>query len=705
MASAEARQRADAVAPRALAPLAPLAWGLAAAAAGASVAPLEPSLLEEGIVVHAAERIASGEHLFRDILLHTGPLPYELLGRLFRIFGARIEVARVAVVVLQALGTAALFAALRRAGLRAQAHAAAAVWVAAPLLLFPLYSTFFYSTLASYLALLVVYAGVRALGSTAWAVATGALVAAIALSKQTTGVLIAAALLPALVAGADRGARRARALGYAAGGAAVALATLALFAARGDLGALLFAQIGLPWAMGGGSGFHMPFINLWPPGELDVFTFRNSPMYFPFLYLVRYGMWEPFSDATVLAVQLLYALPFAVLAASALRLLPPFGRAHPIAWIHGAVALAMAANLFPRSDWGHLVVALPPAAVQLLLLPAGASRRPGPARVAAALAAVLAAGVLVGGVRTLTWLGSVAGPPSFGPRVPLRPVSEGYRTPAVPRVIAYLRERVSPGEAIFVARQEPLLYFATGTRNPTPFPGVLPGVPDLQEDAILEALGSLRFVVMSDIDQAIHAYYSQELPRVWRHLERHFEVAADFPLDTDSWIVVLRRGPDRGATALDLVDAAPGARSWLRDGTRRKEVGGSPPRLLPRRLRRPLAVPVGRLGGGLDFPVEVPDGAVFQADVGLASVTSLTARYGHPPGATAVVSAGRAGVFEELAALPIGEPGERWRPLEVDLSALAGERLTLRLEMRLAAPLENVTFAWWGSPRIALRGG
>ena len=39
---------------------APMFWGLCAVAAGAAVAPLDPSLLEEGIVVHTAQRIVAG---------------------------------------------------------------------------------------------------------------------------------------------------------------------------------------------------------------------------------------------------------------------------------------------------------------------------------------------------------------------------------------------------------------------------------------------------------------------------------------------------------------------------------------------------------------------------------------------------------------------------------------------------------------------
>ena len=87
----------------------------------------------------------------------------------------------------------------------------------------------------------------------------------------------------------------------------------------------------------------------------------------------------------------------------------------------------------------------------------------------------------------MAWNGAVAGrfivgeagPPTWGERVPLRPVSAIYRVVTIPRIIRYIRAHTQPGDAIFVPRSEPLLYFATDTVNPTPYEGVLcrPRVP------------------------------------------------------------------------------------------------------------------------------------------------------------------------------------------------------------------------------------
>jgi hypothetical protein len=686
---------------------APLLWALVAAAAGAVAAPLDPNLLEEGIVVHAAERMAAGEHLYRDIILHTAPLPYELLALLFRIFGAEIAVARAAVVVFQAAGTGLLYAALRRAGLGVLAHPAAAAVAVAPILLVPLFSTFFYTTLAFYLALMSVYTGLRAGRSSAWAAGTGVLVGCIALCKQTTGVVLAATLLPGLILGTAASARLRRAGAYALGGAGMALATLALYGLRGDLDALLFAQIELPLALAAAETFHTPYINLWPLGELEPVIQESWVMYLPSLYHMRYGLYAVIGPGMIALTQLLYLLPLALLAATLVRLLRRDRAAHPALWLHGAVLLAMTLNLYPRADWGHLVVALPASVVQLLLLlGAGSGSRRRRGRMAFAVAGLLGAVLVGAAARTGVWLYSIAGEPAFGPRLPLRPVSRAYRTPALPRVIEYVRRRARPGEDIFVPRQEPLVYFATGTRNPTPFPGVLPGLPELQEPPILEALEDLRFVVMSDIDQPIYTYYGDELPAVQAYLERHFRVAPSFPLDDWSWLVVLSRGPDRGATAIDLIRARPQARAWTRDEQGRQAAAADvPQRLAARLLHRPLPIALGSLGGGIDFDLEIPEGAAFQAGVGYRGLVSVDHHYIHPQGTTLAVSIARGGAFEELGSVRVDDRprgGRRWTPLVVDLAEYSGERVTLRLEVKAARPIRGDRVAWWGSPRIAL---
>jgi hypothetical protein len=676
---------------------APLAWGFAAAIAGLAVAPLDPNLLEEGIVIHTAQRMLAGEHLYRDVVSHTGPLPYELLAALFRLFGEKIPVARGAVVLLQGFAAAALFASARRAGAGALAHPAAAAVAAAPVLLVPLFSIFYYTTIAFYVGLVAVYAGLRARGSDRWAVAAGALAACIALCKQNTGVQFAALFVPAVALCAEKGERARRAAHVLLGGAALAALTLGAYAVRGDLRELFYAQVQMPFAMASAATFRTPYINFWPPGELAPIVQENWVMYLPSLYHIGRGV--------VAATQLLYALPFLALAATAVRVLT--ARVDATVWLHGAFLAAMTAGLYPRADWGHLVVALPPSVVQILLLagtrdgvphPAGTPRR--------ALAGALVLALAAGTATVAIWLHTIAGPAVFGPRVPLMPVSRAYRGPAIPRVIQYLRRRARPGEAIFVPRQEPLIYFATDTRNPTPFEGVLPGLRQWQDPVILEALDDVRFVVMSDIDQPTYYYYSDELPAVWEYLERHFRVPGDYPIDDYNWIMVLARGPDRGATAIDLVAERSRGRAWVRDRSGHiSETSELPQRLASRQLRRPLPIAMGPGGGGVDFELLLPQVAVFQAGVGYRGLVSVDHQYIHPPGTTLVVSIRTDGEFEPVASVRIDDglrAGRSWVPVEADLAAYGGRRVTLRLEVQAGRSIPPGRLSWFGSPRIAL---
>jgi hypothetical protein len=673
--------------------------------AGLAVARLDPNLLEEGIVVHTAQRMLAGEHLYRDVVSHTGPLPYELLAAMFRLFGENILVARGAVVLLQGFAAAAVFASARRAGTGALAHAAGAAVAAAPVLLVPLFSIFYYTTIAFYLGLVAVYAGLRAARSDGWAVAAGVLAASIALCKQNTGVQFAALFVPAVALCAEKGGRVRRAAHVLLGGAALAALTIGAYAARGDLRELFYAQVQMPFAMASAATFRTPYINFWPPGELAPVVRESWVMYLPSLYHMKYGLFAEIGRGIIVAAQLLYALPFLALAATAVRVLT--ARVHPAVWLHGAFLVAMTAGLYPRADWGHLVVALPPSLVQILLLagtrdgvphPAGAPRR------AVANALVLA---LVAGTGTVAiWLHAIAGPAVFGPRVPLRAVSRAYREPAIPRVIHYLRIRARRGEAIFVARQEPLIYFATDTRNPTPFEGVLPGLREWQEPVILEALEDVRFVVMSDIDQPIYTYYSDELPAVWDYLERHFQIPADYPIDDYNWIMVFVRGPDRGVTAIDLVAERSRGHAWVRDEDGNiSETSERPQRLASRQLRRPLPIALGPGGGGVDFELLLPRVAVFQAGVGYRGLVSLDNQYIHPPGTTLAVSIRTDGEFEPVASVRIDDglrAGRSWTPIEADLAAYGGRRVTLRLEVQAARPIPPGRLSWFGSPRIAL---
>jgi len=680
-------------------------WALVGASACACVSGLEPNLVEEGLVLHFAQRILRGEHLYRDLVFFSGPLPFELLAALFRVFGEEIAVGRAAQAILLGAATGATFALARRAGAASLAHLAAAIVASAPILLFPMFSIFYYTPLAFSLGTLAALAASRAANSLGFAVTAGALAGAVALCKQTLGGVLAVTLLACIAAAAPVGARRTRAAATVLGGAAAAAATLVWYAARSDLAALFRCLVTLPLSLG--DSYTSPLMSPWPPGRLAPELASMKAIYFPNLWVLLSGIYAEPGRAMVAATQLLYALPLLALAATGLaRVAMPLPTA---TWCNAGLLLALTTNLFPRADWGHLVIVLPTAAVQVLLLLSGPAARAARSR-PRALPSVAATGVFcLAGVAAPVgfWLHGESTRPTFGPRVPLRPVSDVYQGPGLPRVIHFLRERIAPNEAIFVARAEPLVYFATGATNPTPYGGVLPVLNEEQEARILEALPRVRYVVMSDIDQPMWTYYADELPRVQEHLERYYHVPRYFPLDQASWIVVLERGADRGETAIDLIAERPRSRAFVRNQPGEESDDSAPlPRLIARQNRRPLATRIGRFGGGIDFELELPRNAHFETDVGLRTMPSLEALHASPTRSRIRVSLRRRGMeFEEIASWRTDdrpEEGKRWIPLAADLSAFAGERVTLRLELVPDAPIVNPDLFWWGSPRIAL---
>ena len=108
-------------------------------------------------MLQVAERIVGGGHLYRGVLAVTGPVPYEMLAAGFRLFGSEIWVARGFIVLLQALSTGLIFDWVRRSGGGPLAHVAAGAFAAAPVLLFPLYTLFFYTTVAGPFRVMAAY--------------------------------------------------------------------------------------------------------------------------------------------------------------------------------------------------------------------------------------------------------------------------------------------------------------------------------------------------------------------------------------------------------------------------------------------------------------------------------------------------------------------------------------------------------------------
>jgi hypothetical protein len=675
-------------------------WAVVGTIACAAMIGLEPNLVEEGLLIHFAERMAEGEHLYRDLVFFTGPLPFELLAQLFRWFGAEIEVGRIAAAAIHGVNAAAAYGLVQRAGSGPLAHASGALVAVLPILLFPLFSIFYYTPLAFSFGLASAYATLRGVDSMPWAFVAGLGIAAVALCKQTLGVVLALSLLAALFVSTPAERRLRQSGAVVASGLLAAIATVGFYAWRGDLSDLWRCLVTIPLTLE--ESFTSRYMNLWPIGVLADYLKPHKVIYFPNLYYLRHGVYAHLPATLVATVQVLYALPLAALLVTALaRLRGPLPA--PV-WINGAFLLAMTSNLYPRADWGHLVYSLPPAVLQLAILvsPWFARRR----LLAPALALGLCAAIGWSAFQLGSFVHGEAGPPIWGDKVKLRPVSAIYRIVTFPRVIRYLAAAAEPGEEIFVARSEPLLYHATGTRNPTPYGGVMTGIKEEQQDEILEALARIRFVVMSDLDQPMWTYYSEELPRVQEYLERHYHIADGYPLDDASWVLVLQRGKDRGETWLDLFEQREQAEAWILDRDRKRVPDDQePPRLVARQNRRPMPMRLGPWGGGLDYELRVPEGARFEADVGYRGMVSLDALHDHPRRSHMVVEVGRNGGFEEVARQKVDDSkggGRKWIPVSVDLSKYAGETITLRLTIDVAIRTDGHELSWWASPRIVV---
>ncbi|HEB91573.1 MAG TPA: hypothetical protein ENI85_18505 [Deltaproteobacteria bacterium] len=683
-------------------PYGALVWGLVGAATCAAMIPLEPNLLEEGMILEIAQRLVHGDHLYQDVVAFTGPLPFEALAFLFRIFQEEILVARTAVALLHGAATASVFSIARQARRDELSHLAAAITAFSAILLFPLFSIYFYTTLAVSLGVIASWAALRGLKGGRAAIVAGIVTALCALCKQTIGAVLAAGLLISIIACAPPRVRFRSALRFILGGIATAAVTLGAFAVTGGLDSLVYSMVELPLSFQ--STYNSPFMNFWPPGTFSQEVRGSQAFYLPYFYTLVHGGWglTPGPGITLLT-QTLYALPFLAMVLSLLRRWRT--RLPAATWIHLAYLVAMISNIFPRSDWGHLASVLPSAAVQVILIvPLPHERNRVRKGIAAGLVTLLAlVSLLVG-----AWLYRLSEPPSFGPRVPLRVVSEGHRADVIPHVIRYLRQHTQPGDAIFVARAEPLIYFATDTRNPTPYSGVIPGMPGEQQRVIVDALETTRYVVMSDIDQPVFTYYRDELPRVQEALERYYRIPDDFLRPGPNWMIVLERAVDRGATRVDLIDIAEEGTRWIR----RMDGSLAPGRVFHETIgtiqnHRFLPFLLGIRGGGIDFDITIPDNAVFRSGVGYPLIgTGAKNVYRLPEESRMVLSIKTDGHFRKIGEirLPANDGSiDRWLPFEVDLSEYAGTRATLRLQLIPSRPVRPGELGWWGSPRITIR--
>ena len=667
-----------------------------------SVMYFEPNLLEEGLIVHFAGRMVGGEQLYEDLVFFTGPLPFEVLALMARLFGNGVEAGRGVVVLLAGLCTGAFYQIVRSTEAGWLTHLATWAMALASILLFPMLSLFFYSTIAMYLAVLATYCAVRSNESFGWAFACGCAMGAVALTKQNVGLVLILGLF-CLIGWTATPSRRFRIATWVAGGGLFVFALVLIrYGVQGNLWPFIDAVGLMPFRLG--ESFGSPYINFIPVGSLD--SDLPAGHYLPWAWSNLFRTVGPPSWPVVTFTQILYGLPGLALGMVIFRhfLL----RKTPNALFYlSALVVALWVQMYPRADWGHLVYALPVSFGLLVATVAPWAQRMG--RPFAGALATSGLFVLVGASAWM-WLTleGAAGPPFAPPFVKLRPVSPVIQNPDFRRVIDYLRQSVEPGEFIWVARAEPLLYEATATQNPTRYGGVMPGLTDIQDPELLRTLGKVRYVVMSDADSPNTQYLRESLPETQKYLEQHFSVPNAF-IKAGAGVFVLRRGPDRGATLVDLYSQTDLGRRFVRDFSgRRSEFRREPLKFETRFNRRPLAVPVGAQGGGIDYSLQVPADAVLEFSLGVGALFVGAHPFYQVARSRFDVFIKTSGDFERLFSISYDqmrrEDSGKWTDYQIDLSRWGGESATLRFEVVPEGPQRRLGVAWWGSPRLIERG-
>jgi len=93
-----------------------------------------------------------------------------------------------------------------------------------------------------------------------------------------------------------------------------------------------------------------------------------------------------------------------------------------------------------------------------------------------------------------------------------------------------------------VATDMPILYLASGRRNPTPYDLVIPG--DIREDVLLEAVeaAGVDCIVFSPKMYAQFAPFEELFPRVAAYLSEQFVTVGTTTIQQNGWQFLRRRG-------------------------------------------------------------------------------------------------------------------------------------------------------------------
>ena len=509
--------------------------------------------LDEGAVVHVAERLAQGEVLYRDVATGVMPGVYYLLALLFKVFGSSITVGRVLQMLVLAGSTTLIYVISRRFGRVGASTLAALVYFAVALFGYRYPS---YSSLAVLMILIGVYFFIRALDEIdrrRWFALGGVCLGLALLTKQNYGATVFAALFGTVVLRAfvqrfpalreagsitdgsstDGAAEWSAWIGVVIfGTACVAPIVLAVgafaFAGAGDemLGYTVESVFSTTAA-----SFYMPFPLL---ALNDPFHFLDDRLnYFPSPLVAEVlGQGLHRESAGVLIAVTYLTLP-AILLAGAFRILNRLRRS-AIDWAElGLVlsAVALFTGVFPRSDFQHLMlVSSLPLIVGVMLTgsPDGAAHKAG--RRGSAVTFWLTRLAMAG---FALFALAAALPPLLGlvvdfPEKQNTRVGRGRsgqlrvsapQAEEIRGILDYLEGETPEGAPILVIPEAPLYYFLADRPNPTPYPLVLPGSFD--EEAFVASLNKVDVILYQDLTFD-GTPVATLFPTLDRHLTAHF---------------------------------------------------------------------------------------------------------------------------------------------------------------------------------------
>jgi hypothetical protein len=441
--------------------------------------------LDEGNLLHLAQRVLAGDMPYRDFFWIMMPLAFYLQAFLFKIFGVSVLVSRLFLVVLISLVAVMIYYLTNKVTPTIFALLASllfAIWS------FPLWNTLYYSWLALFWAFLGLVCFVVFLEHKKpyWLVASGAMVALSILSKLNIGGATVVALslflvLKIVVFSSEAGylwkeriVQTLLNLLYLVIGALVILVPFVLyFYTSGALKDLIRATFWYPL-----TSFH--FVR---EAALPI------PSIFSSLHALPY--WIPIFTYTVFGVYLIFQR----------------NQYEVLFFLFGILIFAI--EVFPRVDFPHLVFGLPPFFIINSVLISKLYRWLAglPGRKISVASAVGALVLILAWQAVYVYYGFFKISELYRPydsklalsRATVYVTKEDKR--AYEEVVAYIKKHTRPTEQIFVVPNRMVIYFLADRGNPTRFSLLIPG--NFNEGILDEAIRSLerdgtRYIIYYD---------------------------------------------------------------------------------------------------------------------------------------------------------------------------------------------------------------